>query len=139
MVNEISTVSLFEYVSLIGHYNKLLLTTQIDPRLLTRGYTKEQIEQMKLGMNKMPKEIISLDVHFKCNLEEIEVGYFAYAITTYDAYHRHGVLPYPGSLSDQPNKIIEIFNIMDALRMEREQQQAEQQKREQAKEQRRRK
>lgn len=117
---EISGLSTFEYVSLIGHYNRITLDKQVDPRLLTRGYSQEALEQMKLKMSKLPSEIISLDVHFKRGIDDISIGYFGYAITLFDLYHRHGVLPYQGSLSEQPAKIIEIFQVLDQLKTEHE-------------------
>lgn len=44
----------------------------------------------------------------------------------HDKYNK-GILPYEGSLTDQPNKIIEIFQLIDQLHQEREQQQAKKQ------------
>lgn len=88
---------------------------------------------MKAAMGKLPSEIISLDVHFKTDIDDVTFDNFNYVVTMYDAFHRHGVLPYSGSLSEQPNKIIEIFNVLDALRAERETKLMEEQKREQSK------
>jgi hypothetical protein len=124
---------------LIGHYNKVTLDKKIDPRLLSRGYTQEALEQMKLKMAKLPSEIISLDLHFKRGIEDISIEYFGYVVTLFDLYHRHGVMPYPGSFSEQPAKIVEIFQVLDALRSEREQKLHEEQQREASRQQRKRK
>jgi hypothetical protein len=94
---------------------------------------------MKSSMAKLPSEIISLNIHFKCNLDRFNVSYFEFVIVAFEAYNKNGVLPYPGSLSDQPNKIIEIFNVLDSLKLEREQRAFEQQQKEQQKAQRKRK
>lgn len=127
---EVSSLSIYEYVSLIGHYCKVTLDKKIDPRLLSRGYTEEALEQMKLKMAKLPTEVISLDVHFKRGIEHISIEYFGYVLTLFDIYHRQGVLPYPGSMSEQPAKIIEIFQVLDELRIERETKLQEEQQRE---------
>lgn len=82
-------------------------------------------------MAKLPNEVISLDVHFKKGIEDISIEYFNYVMTLYDTYRSHGVMPYPGSLSDQPAKIIEIFNTLEQLTIEREQRQLDEQQREQ--------
>jgi hypothetical protein len=129
-INEISSLSTFEYISLIGHYNKLTLDKKVDPRLLSRGYTKEALEQMKDKMGKLPSEIISLDVHFKSGIDNYSIEYFGYVMTLFDAYQKNGILPYSGSLSEQPNKIIEIFQVIDQLKFELEQKTREQQQRE---------
>lgn len=75
---------------------------------------------MKLKMGKLPTEIISLDVHFKRGIDDMSVEYFGYAITLFDLYHKHGILPYKGSASEQPAKIIEIFQVLESLKNERE-------------------
>lgn len=47
------------------------------------------------------------------------------------AFRNQGVLPYPGSLMEQPNKIMEIFGIMDTVKAERDQENAQRQRLEQ--------
>lgn len=86
---------------------------------------------MTSKMAKLPQEIISLDVHFKRGIDNISIEYFNYVVTLFDLYHKHGVLPYPGSLSEQPAKIIEIFTVLEQLYLEREQKHLEEQQREQ--------
>jgi hypothetical protein len=127
---EISSVSLFEYISIVGHYNKLVLDKKVDPRLLSRGYSDQALAELKSKMGKLPSEIISLDVHFKRGVEQFEIEYFGYAMTLFDAYDRLGILPYSGSFSDQPAKIIEIFGVLEQLKFERQQNQQEQHERE---------
>jgi hypothetical protein len=93
---------------------------------------------MKLKMTKLPTEIISLDVHFKRGIENMSVEYFGYAITLFDLYHKSGVLPYPGSASEQPAKIIEIFQVLESLKNEREIKQHEEHQKQSARNQRKR-
>jgi hypothetical protein len=117
---EISSLNTYEYISIIGHYNRLTLDTQVDPRLLTRGYSEEALKEMKSRVAKLPSEVISLNLHFKQGIEKYEHPYFGYIITLFDAYDKNGVLPFPGSYADQPAKIIEIFATLDQLKNERQ-------------------
>jgi hypothetical protein len=127
---EISSVSLFEYISIIGHYNKLVLDKKVDPRLLSRGYSEQALAELKNKMGKLPSEVISLDVHFKTGVEQYNIEYFGYIMTTFDAYDRLGILPHNGSFSDQPAKIIEIFGILEQLKLERQKQYQDEHERE---------
>lgn len=85
------------------------------------------------SMSKLPSEIISLNLHFKQGIEDMSIGYFNYVFTLFELYKNHGVLPYPGSASEQPAKIIEIFDVLQALTSERDRKLMEEQKRELAK------
>ena len=128
-----SGLSTFEYISIVGHYNKLTLDSTIDPRLLSKGYSEQALELMRSKIGKLPSEILSLDVHFKCGIETINYDQFGYTITMFDAYDKHGILPFPGSFSEQPAKIIEIFQVLDQLKGEHEKKQHEERQREQNK------
>ena len=92
---------------------------------------------MSSKMGKTPSETISLNVHFKTRLDDLSVDYFNFVIVAFDIYDRHGVLPYPGSLSEQPNKIIEIFNVLSSLKQERDQKLLQEQQKEQKRNERR--
>lgn len=136
---EISSVSGFEYISIIGHYNKLTLDKQVDPRLLSRGYSEQALEEMKSKMSKLPSEVISLDLHFKSGIEQFEYEYFGFLVTSFDAYDRLGILPYPGSFVEQPAKIIELFGIVEQLKTERQNKQQEEHNKEMKKQNRKKK
>lgn len=45
---------------------------------------------------------------------------FNYYISLYHPWSENGVLPYPGSTSEQPAKIMEVFSILDKLKYEHE-------------------
>lgn len=51
-----------------------------------------------------------------CNFIYPDFNYFS---MLYGQYEK-GNLPYPGSMSEQPNKVIEIFNVLDLLNIERQ-------------------
>jgi hypothetical protein len=85
---------------------------------------------MKSKMGKLPSEIISLNLHFKKGLDNYNYEYFGYVLSLFDAYDRLGILPFNGCFSDQPAKIIEIFNVLDQLKTERQMKLQEEQQRE---------
>ena len=107
-----------EYVTIVGHYNRSLQGSEIDPRLLTRGFTEEQLKQIK-RKSKSKSEIISCNLHIKGNLDKFDYPYFSYVLKLFDKYSNHGVLPFPGTHSEQPSKILEIFDLLEALDLER--------------------
>ena len=62
------------------------------------------------------QRVKSLDVEFdKHNL--LKYPWFNYSLVTYQAYQK-GILPYPGSLSEQPAKIMEIMSTLQQLELE---------------------
>lgn len=84
---------------------------------------------MRGKISRRAVELISLNLHFKGDLDKWEYENFNYIMALFDLYHRHGTLPYPGTLSEQPAKVIEIFQILDQLKYEREKKQHEEQER----------
>jgi hypothetical protein len=131
---EISSVSNFDYINIVGHYNKLTLAKQVDPRLLARGYTEEQLKVLHSKMNVTASEFISLNLHFKGDADKWDYPYFNYIITLCDAYELNGVMPFEGAHVDQPAKIIEIFQILSQLKIERQNKINEEQNRQNQKE-----
>lgn len=120
-------MSTVEYAYLVGYYNCVRLGKTIDPRLLERGYTEEQISLMKSKMKDSGTTVHSLNIKFSRPLEEFKTPMFGFLLTLYRRYS-DGVLPYPGALANQPSKIIEIFNTLESVELEfREKEVAEQQ------------
>lgn len=68
-------------------------------------------------MNKQRKVStkISIGVRFDRSLRDFPCDDFGYYCTLFMQYDQHGTLPFPGSLSEQPNFIIEVFNTLKAL------------------------
>ena len=131
---KLSTFSTYEYIQLVGHYNRLQMKDRVDPRLLTRGFTEEQLKEMQKRMGKVPDEIISLNLHMKTDLSKMVYVPFNYVFRLYDRYIEAGVLPFDGTHSDQPAQIIEIFSVLEQLQMETRQKTHEEHMRKQAKE-----
>jgi hypothetical protein len=112
---ELSTLSDWEYVSLVANYNN---AGQVDEAkaLKDRGYTEAQVKYALRG--KGTSSFKSLDVVFHDNTN-IKYPLFGYAYTLYQQY-KQGNLPYPGSVTEQPAKILEIFDVISQLEFENE-------------------
>lgn len=102
-----SGISDYEYVCLIGHYNGL---NEKKEELKTRGYSEAILKYLKTQKS---TNVESLNVRF--TTDGIEYPYFNYVITLYFAFKNNGILPFNGCFVEQPAKIIEIFNVLDAL------------------------
>ena len=124
-----SSLSHWEYVSLVGNYLRVRDGNTVDPTLYDRGYTESQIKAMEERLKVSISSAKGANLSFSCNLDNFEYNQFDFVITTYRAYRDNGILPFSGPLADQPNKMIEIFNIVDQLKYEveeREQRKADQ-------------
>ncbi len=126
-------------MNIVGHYNRLTTKKRIDPRLLSRGYSEDALKMLQDRMKDSHEELISLDLHLKGSLDRWDYPYFNYVMTLFDGYDRHGLLPFKGTHAEQPSKILEIFQVLDQLKTEREARIQEEQQREQQKKQRKRK
>lgn len=120
MIMDISSLGDGEYVLLAGHYNKLRRRDQIDPRLLEKGYSEEAIRQLQKRVGTSTDFIVSANLRLQGNLARFEYPYFNFVMALFDKYNRFGVLPYPGSMADQPAKILEIFDLLAQLQYEAE-------------------
>lgn len=56
-----------------------------------------------------------LNLRFNKNLTEYPNYFHNYNIQLFSAYESKNILPFSGCLSDQPNKVIEVFNVLRAL------------------------
>lgn len=56
-----------------------------------------------------------LNLRFYKNLSEYPDYDYNFHIQLFTAYDNKSILPFSGCYSDQPNKIIEVFNVIKAL------------------------
>lgn len=55
---------------------------------------------------------------YSCFCDHLDPN-FGYLMTLHQNYEQFGTLPYSGSLSEQPAKIIEVFQILSDLKLKR--------------------
>lgn len=73
--------------------------------------------------------VTTLNLTFSKPFKEFEFDQFGFVATLFNQFDKHGTLPYSGSLTEQPNKIIEAFNVIKALNAEQEAKEQAKQKR----------
>lgn len=90
---------------------------EIDPRLENRGYSPEVLAEVQAKKAKQRNSVVSMNMKFTEHLSRYQYPLMAYVLALHEQFEK-GVMPYPGSLSDQPAKIIEIFNLLSSLKYE---------------------
>lgn len=127
---QISSLSLYDYTTLVGHYARLQHGPSIDPRLLDRFKDNpERLKQIREQAKKGGNNHQALNVKFKAPLENFDFPNFGYVFTLYKKYAESGILPFPGALADQPSQIIEVFNTLESLELEVKQREYDKQQR----------
>jgi len=121
----LSTLSTKEYVDIVGEYNYNIHGSSIDPAIYERGYTEQQLEMME--KQAIPKTIQSCNLSISKPLEEFSFAGFDYTYGLYSHYKK-GILPFSGPVSEQPARIIEIFNLFYQLEYEVQQRSLKEQK-----------
>lgn len=109
-VLEVSTLSLGEYAAIVATFQQIGTDDEKDV-LRSRGYSEAEIKIALKG--KQPKVTRILDLEFS-DPPKIVYPLYDYVAHAYYAYKK-GILPYPGSYSEQPAKIVEIFKLFQML------------------------
>jgi len=120
-------MNLYDYITISAHYNyftedKFNCQEKIRQFAPRAGYerAKKMVEDAN-GCNEISKNIkYTIDnIGYKsclCNFKNPNMEYY---FTLYNMYDK-GILPFPGSVIEQPNKIIEILNFIKVLQSKRE-------------------
>ena len=105
----------FEYVSIIANYNNIDEDDE-ETTLRNRGYSEAQIKHILKDTPGSSFKSLNVIFHTK---NKLKYPYFSYIVNLYVNYKK-GALPYPGSVSQQPAKIMEIFDVLSQLEYESE-------------------
>ncbi len=118
---DISSLSDTQFVTLVAHYNDLFLgdTNKISSEVKSRGYSEAALAEIKNHKRLKFEAIESCGLRFTQPFDHLKFKSLNYVLTLYDNYVR-GCLPYPGSVSEQPAQIMEIFSVVEAIRREQE-------------------
>lgn len=117
-IQELSSLSGYERITLITKYNSSYKKQSIDPKIF-ENRSEEQIKYLRRTIGKLRN--ISCGFIFEKDYTEYpECEFFNFAVFSNYAFTKNGILPYPGSLIEQPAKIIEIFECLFELDAERE-------------------
>jgi len=126
MIMRESSLTYVEYAKVVATYNKSTGQNLMNDKLLERGYTMKQIEALTASNTKTQK---SLNLILKPGFENLRYSNFDFYYNLFMQYEK-GVMPFPGALVDQPNKIIELFSVLQSLNSEYENRQRAEQQRE---------
>ena len=118
-MDDISSLDNYEYVCLVANYNSMTGGKKIDDTLESRGYTPEAIAQARGKFAATFSPVKSCNLRFTKPFEHLKFEPMSYVLTLFDNYER-GCLPFPGSVSEQPAQIMEIFSVLRQLRHESE-------------------
>lgn len=118
-IMRISSLDEVEFVKIVATYNNAGNERTSELELLERGYTREQLEQVRLSKKRQRVGIKSCGLYFTRDLSEFNCEKFNYYFLLFQNYER-GNLPFEGTIADQPAQIIEIFNTFQMLRAEQE-------------------
>lgn len=122
---EISTLDIEETAQIVAHYNRLASkqeTNSVWDAYRERGMSEEQIAVLKERVKdqvgrEVDAEYRSMGLQFTTSLENFEYPLMGQILTMYELWEK-GTMPDSGPLLDQPNKIVEIMNLISGLKAE---------------------
>lgn len=84
-------------------------------------YTEAQLKALDQQLEKSSPTIILETFSFKKPFEEFEdFPNFGFYATAFKGFDQHGTFPHEGPLDNQPNRTMEVLNLLSALRAEEE-------------------
>lgn len=119
-IDEASTLTISEYALLLASIEARLEPKKYNCRLCAAKYKpdKKHIKRKPKGCYDYSTRVYRLEnILYKTCLGNYNksIGFYTEALSMYEK----GMLPFKGTLSEQPNKIIEIFNIIEQRREEK--------------------
>lgn len=118
-VEEISGLSTYDFICLVAHYNSISGKDDgdVSEDAKKRGYTAEQLEHAKKRKAEKFSPVESCGLRFTKPFDQLKFGSLSYVLTLFESFER-GSMPYPGSVSEQPAQILEIFSTLRQLKVE---------------------
>jgi hypothetical protein len=118
---ELSGISDYDYVCLIATYTDLATgdTHKVSNELAGRGYSPEVLAKANKVFETRFAPVTTCGLKFTKPFVKYRFEPFGYLLTLFDNYER-GNLPFPGSISEQPAQIMEMFSVLKQLKHEHE-------------------
>ena len=128
IIMELSSLSFYDMVRIIAQYNTLYSgkATLNDVDLKQRGYTDSMIAVMREKSVQVFTPVDTCGIRIKSDFSKVQYPHFHYLMNLFQMYEK-GCLPFPGTVSEQPAQIIEMFNIVQLLELERHNRRAKEQ------------
>jgi hypothetical protein len=104
---------------LVANYNDDYDGTKNKPstEASRRGYTPEQLAAAQTSLGQKFNSVESCNLRFTKPFAHLKYDLLSYVLVLFENYEK-GCLPFPGSASEQPAQIMEIFNILRQLKHE---------------------
>jgi hypothetical protein len=116
---DISSLSEYESILLVANYNDVWNgdKNSVSSDLAGRGYTEEQLAHATGRIAETFNPVVSCGLMFTKPFGHLKFEALAYVLTLFENYER-GCLPFPGSVSEQPAQIMEVFAVLRQLKHE---------------------
>lgn len=116
----ISTLSSYERACIVGNYQFLGAQDTIDPKIKSMGYSPEQLAMLEKKTITKQYTANSCGLKLTGDYKQFVEPSLGYYLEAFYAYDNQGVLPFPGSFTEQPSKILDIFEILKQMQSEEE-------------------
>lgn len=116
---EYSSLSDYDRACLVAKYNSMYKRETINPKIF-ENRSEAEIKYLRKTMS--GNKQISCGIEFIKEFKEYpDYNHFNFVMMASHVYNKSGVLPFPGSLSEQPAQMMEILETIFELDTEREQ------------------
>jgi hypothetical protein len=117
---DISVLSVEDYVRIVANYNYLSSDeNKTSNELNSRGYSEHQLALAADQIAERFSSVTSCGLRFTKPFGHLKYDFLNYVLILYENYER-GALPFPGTASEQPAQIMEIFSSLRQLKHEAE-------------------
>lgn len=117
-----SSLGMGEVVSLIAEWKRISGKKSVS--IDKSKYTEAQLKVLEQHQKSFSRKTKVLDLfEFQKDWKEFDsFPNFGFFVTAFTQFEKHGHYPHEGSLDSQPNRTIEILNLLTSLRREEEEQ-----------------
>lgn len=117
-VLDIAALSDYDRALIVAKYNSLYKKETIDPKIF-QNRTEAEIKYLRKTMGQIKN--ISCSLEFSKEYPEYpEYEHFNFVMMASHVFNKSGILPFPGSLSEQPAQVMDILELLFELDAERE-------------------
>jgi hypothetical protein len=119
-----------EYIQLLANWEYLKRAKQYSCKEQTLSPERTEAFKNRNGcgfrITNKPRQTLGVINYHSCFCDHLHDN-FGHLLYLHENFNK-GILPFPGSLSDQPNHVIEIFRVLDRLKFDHEKEQNEKNK-----------
>jgi hypothetical protein len=116
---DLASLSDYEFVSIVAHSNDLQNGpgTKVSGATKNRGYSPEVLAHATKKFEENFRPVVSCNLRFTKPFDHLKYPPMNYVLTLFENYER-GLLPFPGSVTEQPAQIMEVFSVLASIKRE---------------------